>query len=45
MKDYKSYVAESPKRDYSLIHMVRDGLGIMSFAIIGYVVTCGMFVQ
>lgn len=41
MIDYKNYKADKPV--YSLIHMIRDGVGVMVIAIAGYLIACGAF--
>jgi hypothetical protein len=41
MTDYKNYKAED--KSYNIIYMVRDGLGIMTVAILGYFGTVLIF--
>jgi len=44
MTDMKNYVSNDSKtKHYSIIDTIRDGLGVLSIAIIGYFATVWLF--
>ena len=44
MRDYHNYKVKNETSKYSQLDMIKDGLGVMVVAILGYIIACGAFI-